>query len=232
MKTHSFICLFFVATLLSGCATTQPKTRIDRIPEHNGVRQSNLSNTEGFKQAIATKLKGLAEKDLQQVSSFIDSLWEIKGTGKQLVVAVIEEKVEETQKFPAEIAAIMSRHPKLNALPRNPSTLFILERKTTGVRNIFLRVPASAMGAQDTLALWAPKEEDWVKYVDARANQMTGKSVTQQFLTLFWAGNEKFNPELTQSLEAQGFNWGRMVHPGKTKQSAMLIPIATAIVKK
>lgn len=230
----SVVLIALSALVLSGCAgTTQaPSVQVKSVKEHNQEVVAPV-NTQSRIEIIKAKLSSFAEKDLEKINNFVDSLWAVKAdSNKEIMVMVVEKDME----FPPLLDEIMSKHPKLNSLPRDPSTLVVVESpRAPGVRNVFIRVPASAMGDQDDVFAWMPDATEWMKFIDIKANKLEGKEPQVAYLILFAKANERLNPELIDPVkgganlppEKQEWDWNNMPHPKTLGNKWMLVPLAT-----
>jgi hypothetical protein len=142
--------------------------------------------------------------------------------------------VETDMEFPPLLDEMMKKHPKHNQLPRDPSTLYVVESaRAPGVKNVFIKVPASAVGEQDGVYDWMPSLQEWQKFVDLKLNKLQGKTPEEAFLVLFAKANERLNPELIAPVEGKHlppekqWDWSRMPHPKAVPSKCMYVPVAT-----
>jgi hypothetical protein len=219
MKKHTIATLFLFIIALSGGCAHQKAT----VPEELTIQTNPNRST--VTENIHRKLELLDAKGLLSVSNFIDKIWETKATSgeKEVLVLTVDQKG-----FPPLLEEVLARHERLNTLPRDIKTLFVLEsKKVPGVKNIFIEVPAELIKDGDTVFTWMPNEAEVKKFVDTDANRLAGRNAQETFLTLFTMGNMEWNPELIKSVEKKKWNWEKMIHPKKTKTKRMFIPIGT-----
>jgi hypothetical protein len=227
-KIVAVLLVLLSALVLSGCATPQaPSVQVKPVSEHNREVVAPI-NTQSMTEIVTAKLSGLTETELRKVNSFLDYLWEVSADPrkeKEIMVMVVKKKVE----FPPFLDEIMSKHPKLNKLPRDPSTLYLVESpRVPGVQNIFIKVPGSYVGDKNNVFTWMPDAAEWRKYMDLKANKLEKKSHEDAFLILFAKANELLSPALIAPVEGehlpfeQQWDWSRI--PGNID---MYIPLAT-----
>ncbi len=209
MKTkYLFLYSFLTFFLLTGCAA--------QVQQNNHVSDA-LHTLEAH---VCNKVQALDDKVLlRSVNDFIDKLWEVKASGEEITIIAYKKN-----SFPDFLENILSNHPRLNTLPRDPKTLIILEStRTPGVKNVFIRVPAEYVNTTECAKDWMP--ENWA--IDLKRNNLLENDVQKAYLTLFWMGNIKTNPELITSIKESGWEWEKMIHPKDTASKCMFIPLAT-----
>lgn len=226
MKTATVVFVFvvFFAVVLSGCATAKaPDVQHEDAANRQIVKPANI---ERKAEIVNAKIQHFSESELDKIDHFLDLLYQVNGDPfSEIFVLVVTREME----FPPQLNEIMSNHPKLNTLPRDPSLLILVESpRVRGVWNIFLKVAGSYIGEKNDVFSWMPTQFEWNKYMDLKANNLEKKDPEEAFIILFNKANEDLNPTLIAPVEGehlpfeQQWDWERL--PGNMD---MYVPLAT-----
>ena len=226
MERYHVVC-FAIAMLLvtlSGCAGHQPThSGHELVAPPANVAASDLTFLRG---TVKKKVEDLSLASLHAVNDFIDAHVKSEVLGREIMVLSVER-----HGFPFFLEGVMRSNPLLKELPRSKERILVLASdRLPGVENVFYTVYADEIPEGMQVANhWAPLPEVWNKHVDPTVNMLEGRSPEQAFLTLFYEGNIRINPDLIISVRGTDgiWDWSRMAHPAQTGFGVMVIPIAT-----